>query len=106
MAKPPPPSHSVRQFQFGDGHVSAGRIAPRDLTITGPAPLSRNLLMSDPEFGGCKWPTGGENEPPRFCCAAAKGRFCAPHRKAGIVAIPNSGKGSVAELLRMAERLT
>lgn len=103
--KPPPPSAEMRAFLFGKGCDLQSERKPEAVpTITGAAPMSLNLLMSDPAFGGCRWPTTQEGEPVQFCCAPAIGKFCATHRRFGIIAIAAHGRGSAAEFIRGLER--
>lgn len=37
--------------------------------------------IMDDDFGGCRWPIGGEGADTRFCCHETDGTYCAAHHQ-------------------------
>jgi GcrA cell cycle regulator len=54
--------------------------------ISGVTSASRLLPIMHPDFGGCRWPVGGEGSDTLFCCAARPNgsTYCETHRNASL----------------------
>lgn len=100
--KPPPPK--ARVFQHGGGCATTAPQAPQDIKTAGPTVISKNLKITDPSFGGCRWPTFGDGADATFCCAPTDGTYCAPHARRAYVATPIKGPKSNVELARILRR--
>lgn len=77
--------------------------------VIGAAPGSLGLIMTDPRFGGCRWPIGGEGADMRFCCARRPdGRiYCDHHHDAACSRQPltrKPGADPTKELMRSLRR--
>lgn len=105
MRKPPSAGNAALKRIWFSGAPQSGVLkAPTSTDTGGPAPLSRSLPLSHPDFGGCRWPIESDSAEQLFCCAPAKGPFCAPHSKRGVIPTPSTGRGSFAEFMRGLER--